>query len=201
MWQLHFYKQVFYVVGLLGLIMFTIPAAVTYVHLPDSEPFSELYVLGPGHMASDYPFNVSKGRNYLVYLGVRNHLGGAAYYGVYVKFGNASDALPNGTAGVSSSQPLLFEYRVFLADGQTWEAPLNFSFSDVTFDGNVSLVVRRMMINGSVFDVEKTVEWDNSSSGFYFKMLAELWVYNANNPKPSFNSRFVSFWLNVTSGV
>lgn len=200
MWPLGACKQAFYVVGLLGIILFSIPTAVSYVRLPSGEPFSELYVLGPGHMASDYPFNVSEGENYLVYLGVGNHLGAAAYYGVYVKFGNASDALPNATAGVSSPLPLLYEYRVFLTDGQTWEAPLNFSFSDVAFDGNVSFV-RNIRINDAVFDVEKMARWDNSSSGFYFRMLAELWVYDAKSDGFGFNGRFVSLWFNVTSGV
>jgi len=198
--KLEEYKVVSMAVGLVGVLILASPALSLVLRLPGGERFSELYVLGPGHMAEDYPFNVSKGENYLVYLGVGNHLGGAAYYGVYVKFGNASDALPNDTAGVSSPLPLLYEYRVFLTDGQTWEAPLSFSFSDVAFDGNVSLV-RRIMINGAMFDVEKTVGWDNSSNGFYFKMLAELWVYDVKTDGFGFNSRFVSLWLNVTSGV
>jgi hypothetical protein len=200
MWSSNEYKRVFYAVGFIGIIICFALSASKLVSWPMGDPFSELYVLGPGHMASNYPFNVSEGENYLVYLGVGNHLGVAAYYGVYVKFGNASDVLPNSTVGVSSPLPLLYEYRVFLTDGQTWEAPLSFSFSDVVFDGNVSFV-RRIMINGAMFNVEKTAGWDNSTGGFYFRMLAELWVYDVKSDSFGFNSRFVSLWLNVTSGV
>ena len=88
MWSLADCKNVFLTVGLLGVLVFSLPGALVLVHLPGGERFSELWLLGPGHMAEGYPFDVGENASYLVYLGVRNDLGSAAYYVVYVKFGN-----------------------------------------------------------------------------------------------------------------
>jgi hypothetical protein len=162
------------------------------------EEFSELYVLDSGHMAEDYPFNVSSGVSYLVYLGVGNHMGSSAYYGVDVKFRNASEPLPNGT--VPSSLPVLYEYRVFLEDGQVWENALDFSFSGVFFAGN-SCSVGRVRVNGFEFEMDKTAVWDNESNGFYYQLLVELWAYNQTIEGLSYDDRFVSLWLNMTSSA
>ena len=48
-------------------------------------------------MAENYPYNIAVGQNYSVYVNVGNHLGSSAYYVLYVKLGNQTDQLPNGT--------------------------------------------------------------------------------------------------------
>ena len=125
-------KVVFAAVGLIGVLILASPTLGLVLHLPGGEKFSELWVLGSGHMAEGYPFNVRENESYLVYLGVDNRLSSSAYYEVIVKFANQSESLPDATAGVSSSLPGLYEYRVFLQDGQSWEQPLTFSFSQVS---------------------------------------------------------------------
>jgi hypothetical protein len=132
-----------------------------------------------------------------MYLGVINHVNNAAYYEVEVKLGNSSDPFPNATAGLSSSLPPLYDERVFLMDGHTWENQLNFSFTNVAFNGNTSSV-GGIRINDAVVNVQKTSTWDNSSNGFYFRIFAELWKYDTNTGNITFDNKFVNLWLNMT---
>jgi uncharacterized membrane protein len=97
-----------------------------FLHLPNGEKFSEFWLLGPGHMAEAYPFEVRAGENHMVYVDVGNNLGSSAYYLVYVKFRNQTEPLPNATAETPSPLVPLFAYNLFLEDFGIWEQPLNF---------------------------------------------------------------------------
>jgi hypothetical protein len=92
---------------------------------------------------------------------------------------------------------VLFVYRVFLGDGDVWEAALNFSLLNVGFDGNVSSV-GRLDVNGLVSDVNKEESWDNASSSFAYQVFVELWRYDVAGSSFGFDNRFVTRWLNVT---
>ena len=198
MWSLMEYRYVFVAVGLIGIVGFSVPSAMMVVRLPGGERFSELYVLGPGHMAEGYPFNVSVGNDYLVYLGVTNHLGNASYYEVVLKLRNSTEALPNATSGAESPLPVLCNYEVFLTDEQTWEGALNFSFADVVFGENVSSV-GMIRINDALVNVDKSAVWDNVNNGYFYQLIAELWLYNATSKGFVFHDRFVTLWLNMTT--
>jgi hypothetical protein len=197
MWSLNDWRAVFVAVGLIGVLGFSLFSVVLFARGPPGEVFSELYVLGPGHMAEGYPFNVSAGGSYMVYLGVRNHMGGSVYYEVDVKFRNSTESLPNATSGEASSLPVAYRYRVFLGDEGVWEAPLNFSLLNVGFAGNVSSV-GKVDVNGVVVDVNKVSVWDNATGGFYYQVFIELWRYNVTTRSLGFDRRFVALWLNVT---
>jgi len=199
-WSLVDCRNVFLAVGMIGVIVFSVPSAMVLVRLPGGERFSELYVLGAGHMAEDYPFNVSVGGDNLVFLGVSDHLGSAAYYEVVLKLRNSTEALPNATSGVASPLPVLYSYEVFLTDGQTWEGGLNFSFSDVVFGENVSSV-GRIRINDAWVNVDKSAVWDNANNGYFYQLIAELWLYNGTISSFGFHDRYVTLWLNMTSAA
>jgi hypothetical protein len=149
-------------------------------------------------MADAYPFNVSAGREYSVYLGIVNHMGDSTYYGVHVKFRNASEPLPNATGGIPSSLPVLYSYRAFMSEGQTWERALNFSFSDVVLGQNVSSV-GGMKINDAVVRLDKSVVWDSANNGYFYQVFMELWIFNATSNDFGFHNRFVSLWFNMTA--
>jgi hypothetical protein len=191
-------RVVFAAVGLVGVLLFSSPSLALVLHLPSGEKFSELWILGPGHMAEGYPFNVKADVSYLVYLGVGNHMGSSAYYGVYVKFRNQSDALPNGTAGTPSPVPALCEYRVFLEEGKSWEALLTFSFSNVSLVGDRS-IVGSLAMNGVALSVDKPALRDAENKAYYYQLFMELWIYNASSSAFQFHNRFVWIWLNMTS--
>ena len=190
-------RYAFIIVGLIGVLAFNVPSIMMFVHLPGGEKFSELYVLGPGHMAEGYPFNVDAGVDYSGFLGVGNHLGGSASYQVVVKMRNATEPLPNATSGVPSPLPMLYAYEVFLAEGQTWEEALVFRFDDVPPGVNVSSV-GRIRVNDAWTNVNETAVWNSENSGYYYQVFVELRLYNATSNSFGFHNRFVSLWLNMT---
>ncbi len=181
---------------LLGLIIVG-PTLALVVSFPGGEHFSELYLLGPGHMAEGYPFNVRSGIVYNVSLGVVNHIGGLQYYMVYVKFRNQTEPLPNATAGTPSSLEPLTEFHLFLSDIQTWEKFVGFALETVSFEGNFCKV-SGLSINSHHFSIEKIAAWDQINRGFYCQLFFELWIYNATASSFEFHNRFVGNWLNVT---
>jgi hypothetical protein len=197
MLKLEDYRVIFVSMGLVGVLLFASPSVGLVLRLPSGERFSELWVLGPGHLADGYPFNVEADVTYLVYLGVGNHMGSSAYYGLYVKFRNQSEALPNATAGTSSPVPSLYEYRLFVQDERSWEAPLTFSFSNVSHAENQS-VIGSLVINDSVVAVDKSALWDAENKAYYYQLFMELWIYNASSSVFRFHNRFVGIWLNMT---
>jgi hypothetical protein len=149
-------------------------------------------------MAESYPFNVSAGSNYLVYLGVGDNLGSVAYYEVAVKLRNGSEPLPDSKAGVASPLPALYTYNVLLKDGQVWEGGLDFSFSDIHFRENVS-TLGRISINSVTFSVDKSAVWDSNRSGYFYQLFMELLVFNSTTNRFSFHNRYVGLWLNFTT--
>jgi len=197
MLKLDDYRVIFASVGLIGILLFAFPTLSLVFRLPGGEKFSELWVLGPGHMAEDYPFNVKPNENYTIYVGVGNHMGSAAYYVVYVKFRNQTEPLPNATAGTPSPLPPLFEFRLFVENGKSWEAPLRFSFSNVSLSEN-RCFVGSLMINGVAFNVDKWASWDVENNGYYYQLFMELWIYNVELQAFKFHNRFVGLWLNMT---
>ena len=193
------YKSVF-AVTVLGLILVAAFPTVSMV-LPfpgGGERFSELWLLGPEHMAEGYPFDVRGGEMQgPIYVGVSNHMGSLEYYMVYVKFRNQTQPLPNATVSEPSSLSPLYEFQFFLADGETWEMPVSFIVEDVGFEGNNSFVTE-VSINGHVFPVDVFSGWDSEQDGFYFQLFFELWLYSGDLQVFEFHDRFVGIWLNMT---
>ena len=193
------YRTAFMVVSLALILIVVFPVVSLVVPFPSGvERFSELWVLGPNHMAGDYPFNVTVNEEYHVFVGVGNHMGYSARYMVCVKFRNRTQPLPNMLNSKSSPLSPLYEFQAFVADGATWEVPVTFAFLEVSRFDN-SCLIRRMSINDVVFWVDSPSSWDSENSGFYYQLLFELWLYNVTSQSFQFHNRFVGIWLNVTA--
>ena len=192
------YRSLFLVVSLISLLLAASPALSVVVSFPrGGEKFSELWLLGPNHMAENYPFNVRVGERYSVYLGLGNHMGESMYYAVYVKFRNQTQPLPNATISVPSSLPSLYEFRAFVSDGGTWEKPVTFSFLEASSFENASFV-NRLVINDRALWVNSSGIWDSENKGFYYQLFFELWLYDVALQSFGFHNRFVGIWLNMT---
>lgn len=197
MWSLNECKHVFLAIGLIGIVLCFAPTIARVVSVQPQDPFSELYILGPSHMANDYPFNVSSDTDYILYLCVGDHMGSSMYYQVDVMLRNESESMANGTA--SSSLPALYQYNVFLGDGQVLEDALTFSFPQVVSSRNVNCTIDKMKLNNAEIQLNKTVVWDKENNGFYYQLLVELWSYNQTSDGLQYDGRYVSLWLNMTS--
>ena len=193
------YRTVFQV-GSLALVLLAASQGLSLIasSFPRiGESFSELWLLGPDHMAEDFPFNVQAGEEVSLYLGVGNHLDHSGYYLVYAKFRNQTQPLPNSTSSKPSSLPRIYEFQFLLEDGDAWETPLTFEILNASVEGD-SMSVESVSVDGRALDLDCSSIWDSENSGFYFQLFFELWVYNSESSSFQFHDRFVGVWLNMT---
>ncbi len=198
------YGVTFFAVVAIVALLVASPALSRALVWPRSEFFSELSILGSGHMAEDYPFNLSSGQSYSVFLGIGNQLGYCAYYQVQVKFRNESQSMPSSFGAIEdrvpSSLPSLFNVSAFVADQGSWELPVLFGF-DYMYDPNASMVgFESLTFNGNVLSLsgESTV-WNATTSRFYGDLVFELWLYNSSTSSFGYHGRFVDLKLNMTT--
>jgi len=195
--QLKNARIVFVTIGLIGVLLFASPTIAPFVRLPAGQEFSELYVLGPNHTFDYIPFNIKANVTYLVYLGVVNNMESSCYYTCFVKMGNETQPLPNATLSTASSLPALYEYKSFVNDGATWEAPLTFQVNNLAFTSD-ECQLAGITINGVDYPVSMASAWDSNATGFYYNLFVELWIYNSTLGIIQYNSRYVSLFLNMT---
>jgi len=192
------YRTAFQVSSLALVLLAASPALSLIVSFPNmGESFSEFWLLGPNHMAENFPFNVQAGEEISLFLGVGNHLGNSAYYLVYAKFRNQNQPLPNGNSSEPSSLHSIHEFQFLLANGDVWETPVPFEILDASVEGD-SMVVKSVSVNDRAFQVDCSSTWDSENKGFYFQLFFELWVYNSERSSFQFHDRFVGIWLNMT---
>jgi hypothetical protein len=192
--------RVTFIVVTAVLTLLVASPALSYVLVyPRTEFFTELWLLGPEHMAEDYPFNVSRGQSYSVYLGVGNQLGYCAYYVVEVKFRNESQPAPDSFNQTSSGLPSLFNVTAFVADEGSWELPVTVSFDYGFNQSGLEVEFHDMRFNDVVLDLGglKTA-WNSTTSRFYGNLLFELWLFNATSSSFQYHERYVDLKLNMT---
>jgi len=191
------FGTIFMLTSLLGALAISSPALAFVLPSQTRERFSELYVLGPNHMAEDYPFNVKTNKTYKIYIGINNHIGSSAYYELDIKLRNQTEQLPNSTISIPSPLPTIYKFQVLLIDNGNWETPLEFSLSGLSFSRN-KCRVDWLTVNGVAFHVEKNSSWNSENKGFYLQLFFELWIYDLESSSFTFNNRFVGIWLNMT---
>lgn len=70
------YRTLFLAGSLVVVLVAAAPTLGLVVPFPRSgEGFSEFWLLGPNHMAEDYPFEIAVNEEYRVFVGVGNHMG------------------------------------------------------------------------------------------------------------------------------
>lgn len=195
----------YFVVMALVALLAASPVIGKVASYPRTEPFTELWVLGSSHMAGDYPYGVSSGQNYSVFLGIGNQLGYCAYYVVEVKFRNETQSAPYSYGGLAnmtpSSLPSLFNFTAFVADQNNWELPLTFSFDYVMVnDTALQVDFDRMVLNDVVLDLRgSSTAWDFNKTRFYGDLVFELWLFNSKSQVFQYHQRFVDLKLNMTA--
>lgn len=197
------YKVIFIVVTMILALFVASPALSKLLVYPRTEFFSEMSLLGSNHTAEGYPYNISKGANYAVFLGLGNQLGYCAYYVVEVKFRNETQSAPSSFGPVEdrtpSSSPSLFNVSAFVADEQNWELPVSFSFDYGVSVDKSSVVFRSLTFNNQVLSLEGYVTaWNATRSIFYGNLVLELWIYDAQATALSYHGRYVDLKFNMT---
>ena len=176
------------------------PALQRVLVYPRTEFFSEFWLLGPGHMAEDIPYNLTRGQSYNMYLGIGNQLGSLAYYEVQVKFRNSSQSAPDSFNRTMSSLPPLYNVYFFVADQETREMPFTFGF-DYFYDSNSSLVrFDSLTFNGVRLSLSGlSTMWDSNRTAYYGNLVFELWIYNETIGGFQYHERYVDLKFNMTT--
>jgi hypothetical protein len=190
------------VVGIITLLVAS-PALSRLLVYPQTEFFTEMWLLGSNHTAEDYPFNITSGQTYNIYLYLANHLGYSAYYVVEVKFRNSTQSAPTSFGPPAnqtpSSLPSLFNITAFVADEATWETPLTFSFDYAVNETLMRVSFKSMTLNGVMLDLNGyNTSWNATRNMFPSNLVFELWLYNSTTNSFKYNQRFLSLWLNMT---
>jgi hypothetical protein len=222
------YKALFIVVTAVLALLVASPALQRALVYPRTEFFTELSLLGPGHTAENYPYNITDGKNYSVFLDIANQVGSCAYYQVEVKFRNETQSAPNSFNRTPSSLPSLYNFNLFVADKESLDIPLNFSFNytfqsvartiytNVTVPGgpgqnatvsqradNITLLQANfdsLKLGGSVLNLQGySSDWNPQTNKFYGNLVIELWIYNNTLGSFQYNQRFVDLKFNMTS--
>jgi len=142
----------------IALVLVTILAVFAAIQplLPsNSEPFSELGVLGPGGTIGGYPTSVAAGSPFLLYGYIGNHEGVSTYYQLLVKEGNQTTSVSNSTY---AQAPVIFTYSHVLDNNQSTTIPLNLTLSDQ--GTNVRLIFELWSYNATSSSFGYTGLWN-----------------------------------------
>jgi hypothetical protein len=193
------YGIVFWVgVGVLALLVAS-PGLSRLLVWPQTEFFTELWILGPNHMAEDYPHNVSRYENYSIFLGVGNRLGHLAYYSIAVKFRNQTQPAADTFNRTFSGLPALYNVSAFVPDEQVLELPLTFSLNYSYPDALSRIEFYSLTLNGVLLDLANcTATWDSGRNEFMGNLFFEAWIYNATMGGFQYHERFVGLRFNMT---
>lgn len=198
------YKVLLLVVTAVSALLVASPALQRLLVYPQTEFFTEMWLLGPEHKAENFPFNITSNSNYNIFLGIGNHLGSCAYYSIQVKFRNQTQPAADSLDRTPSSLPPLHSITALVADKGTWEVPIAFSFaytySEDPVNATLSKVnVNNIMLNGATLDLEGfSATWDPERSGFFGNLFFELWIYSDTTGGFQYHQRYTSLWFNMT---
>jgi len=217
------FKALFVLVTAILALLVASPALQRVLVYPQTESLTELSLLGPGQTAANYPYNITSGENYTVFLGIANQLGSCAYYNIEVKFRNETQSAPNAFNFTPSTIPSLYNLNVFVANGERLDIPVNFafdySFQTVTQTVTTSVAVsggpveqitenapvlqanfNSLTFNGETLNLQGyTSNLNPQTDVFYGNLIFELWIYNSTIGGFQYNERFVDLIFNMTS--
>ena len=197
------YKVLLLVFTAVSALFTASPALQRLLVYPQTDSFTEMWLLDPNHMAENFPFNITRNSKYSIFLGIGNHLGSCAYYSIQVKFRNQTQSAADSFYRKESSLPPLYSISAFVADKEELAIPISFSFNYVQDNYNETFSQVRflnMIFNDSVLNLNDYVAvWDAEKRGFFGNLFFELWIYNGTVGVFQYHERFTGLWLNMTS--
>jgi uncharacterized membrane protein len=193
------YKASFLVIVAVVALLAASPLLQRVLVYPQTDFFTELYLLDSGHMAQNYPYNVTVNTNYNVFLVIANHLGSSADYQVQVKFRNDLGSPPDPINKTPSSNPSLRNIEATVADKETWELPVTFSF-DYSLKGANQIVFNSITLNNQPINLNGLTSNFNATTRVFFgDLIFELWKYNSTVNAYQYHERFVDLKFNMTT--
>jgi uncharacterized membrane protein len=177
------------------------PALQRVLAPPQTDFYTELWILDSAHTADNYPFNIVQGNNYKIYLDIANHLGYCGYYIIEVKLRNDVMPYPGSFNNTPVDLPSLYNLTVFVPNKSTWKMPITFSFT-YNVNYNASQVnFNEMTLNAAILNLTgySTTYRRQAPTGYFGNLYFELWLYNGTTGKFQYNDRYVNLPLNMTT--
>jgi hypothetical protein len=201
--KLEEYRVLFLVFIAIVALLAASPALSRLLVYPRTEFFSALWLLGQNQTAENYPYNITSGQSYRVYLGIQNQLGYTAYYLVEVKFRNSTESAPYDFGPLSNRTPSslspLYNITAFVTDQDTWQVPLIFSFDYAALTSS-TVHMRNLTLNNVDLNMSgPSIAWNSTTSTFSGFLFFELWIYNSTTSVFQYHERDVSLILNMTA--
>ena len=186
------------IVALLAIIAAS-PVLQRVLVYPQTDFFTEMYLLDSQHKTDNYPYNIARNVNYNVYLGLTNQLGNSANYQIQVKFRNALQSAPDSLQNTPSSLPSLYNVETTVADKANWELPITFSL-DYSLASADQINFNSLTFNDQHLSLNGLSTKFNSTTGiFYGNLIFELWIYNSAANTYQYHERFVDLKLSITT--
>ncbi len=165
---------------------------------PQNDFFTEFSILGPEHMAENYPSAISTNTNYNLFLHITNNMGSVEYYQIRIKFRNETQSAPDPVNNTPSTLSSLFTVNSVVDDKSSWELPLELSF-DYSKVNAYQIVFNSVKFNDLTLNLNNlSSEWDSTRSVFYGNLIFELWIYNNTTNSFQYTQLFNSLLLNMT---
>ncbi len=193
-------KAIIIVVTAVLALFVASPALQRILAPPQTDFYTEFWVLDSAHSANNYPTSIVQGTNYSIYLDIANHLGYCGYYVIEVKLRNDVMPYPGSFNNTPVNLPSLYNLTAFAPNKSTWELPVTFSFT-YNVNSNISQVnFNKMTLNGANLDLTgySTTYRTQAPNGFFGNLYFELWLYNNTSGEFQYNDRYVNLPLNMT---
>jgi uncharacterized membrane protein len=174
------------------------PLIEQYVSAPKTEPLTEFFVLGPYHNAT-YPYNLTSGDVYPLYLTVDNQLGTQARYKIEMKFRDQNQSGPDSFNHTQSSLQPLTDFTFEVPEGQSAELQVNLVFNYAVDSLRGESILDEIVVNGTSVDMDgMPLPWDSEANAFLGNIFFELYLYNDATGTYQYNQRYVSLWVNLS---
>jgi uncharacterized membrane protein len=192
------HKILYITITVILALLVASPALQHFLVYPQTEFFTEMWLLGPNLKAENYPYNITNNLDNQVYLGLGNHLGSAAYYRVDVKLRNQNMLGPDSFQRTPSNLPTLYSFNIVVADQQTVQVPVDFSFT-YSQTNDLQINFNQLTVNNNPININGySTTWNSTNNDYYEKLVFELYLYNSTTSSFQYNERFVDLRLNMT---
>lgn len=198
------YKVLLLVGTAIMALLVASPALQRILVYPQTEFFTEMWLLGSEHKAENFPFNITSNSDHKVFIGLGNHLGSCAYYSIQVKLRNQTQPAADSFNRTASSLPALYSITALVADKETWESTISFSFDYTYSEDPVNTTLSKVnlnniKLNGVTLPLNGfSAALDSERSGFFANLFFELWLYNDVAGGFQYHERYTSLWFNMT---
>lgn len=172
------------------------PFLSTSFQLANDEPFTELWLLGPEHVAENYPYNITSNQDYAIYLGVCNQLNEAAEYSIRIKLCDSNFQLPNSSSGEFSSSPSVEQFDFNLSYDETWEQRVNFEINYDLVQQNLTQI-ESININGKTFSLNQNLPLVSNQDSFNVILVFELWSKTGSDNTFEYSNQYLQLILKL----